>query len=252
MLLDTSLVSKTLPFSFMEAWSSHPKPSTISPSSWGAKRQESMSLDSKRLSPIASASKKLEDSGLKKDWKLQRWASKNLRLPKCMWGFNHQTKRTSALLPNWIIVQSEIGNDSLSSRGIRLWENGNRSQSFSIVILVVIPVLIARLYALPNRFFKMFWKEFEILIIAWPSTCCTCHGLKNNDWNYESLQESASESVRRTMAALWSVSCCWGVCGFSRRWAASIWMIVFIEYFTALTPLAPLDSYRVFSPEGWE
>ena len=40
----------------------------------------------------------------------------------------------------------------------------------------------------------------------------------------------------------------WGVCGFSRRWPASIWMIVLNTLLPLVGPLAPLDSYRSLQP----
>ena len=37
-------------------------------------------------------------------------------------------------------------------------------------------------------------------------------------------------------------------CGFSRKWSASIWMIVLNTLMPLVGPLAPLDSYRSFQP----
>ena len=37
----------------------------------------------------------------------------------------------------------------------------------------------------------------------------------------------------------WSVSCCWGVCGFSRRWPASIWMILLHTLLPLVGPPCP-------------
>ena len=47
----------------------------------------------------------------------------------------------------------------------------------------------------------------------------------------------------------WSVCCCWRVCGFSRRWPASIWMIVLNTLLPLVGPPCPSRLLPKFSAQ---